>query len=92
MNLAGRYQLAEGVAVRTERFGGLVYNYHNRRLYFIHSHEVTEFVSRLTGDRPLVDAMQAFRLSHGLSAEAGGAILKSLAALEKIGLVVPVAG
>ena len=92
MNLASRYQLADGVAVRTERFGGLVYNYQDRHLYFIHSHEVTEFVSGLTGGQPLADAMEAFRQSHGLSPEAGETILKSLAALEKMGIVVPVAG
>ena len=70
----------------------LVYHYHDRRLYFLHSHELTEFVSGLTGEQPLAEAIEAFRQSHGLSPEAGEAILKSLAALEKMGIVVPVAG
>ena len=32
MNPAHRYQLADGVAIRPERFGGLVYHYSNRQL------------------------------------------------------------
>lgn len=89
MNLAQAYQLADGVAIRPERFGGLVYHYEDRRLYFLHSHELTELVSSLTGQTPLAQAMEAFRNSHGLSVEAGEAMLKSLAALETIGIVVP---
>lgn len=88
MNLAHVYKLADGVAIRPERFGGLVYHYENRRLYFLHSHELTEFVSRLSGQTPLAQAMEAFRTSHGLSVEVSEALLKSLAALETMGIVV----
>ncbi len=88
MNISQCYRLADGVAIRPERFGGLVYHYHNRQLYFLHSHELTEFVRGLTGKHPLAAAIEAFRDSRGLSAEAGEAMLKPLAALEKMGLVV----
>ena len=88
MNPVDCYQLADGVAIRPERFGGLVYHYHNRQLYFLHSHELTEFVRGLSGEQPLADALAAFRDSRGLSVEAADAMLKPLAALEKMGLVV----
>ena len=60
MNLASCYRLADGVAVRSERFGGLVYRYDNRRLYFLHSRNVADFVSGLDGLRPLQKAMEDF--------------------------------
>jgi mycofactocin system RPExFGAL protein len=90
MNTRTRYQLADGVAVRPERFGGLVYHYHDRRLYFLHSHELTDFVTGLTGEQPLAEAIDAFREQRSLPPETGETILRSLAALEKLGLLVPV--
>lgn len=92
MNLDARYQLADGVAIRPERFGGLVYHYDNRRLYFLHSHELAAFVGGLTAEQPLAEAMAAFRDRYGLPAEAQEAMLRSLSALERIGLLVPVGG
>ena len=91
MNLNSRYRLAEGVAVRPERFGGLAYHYHDRRLYFLHSHELTEFVRGLHGACLLGEAIETFRTEHDLPAEAEESILRLLATLEKMGLVVPVA-
>ncbi len=92
MDLTHRYRLADGVAIRPERFGGLVYNYHNRQLYFLHSHDLTEFVRALRGEHPLADAIDAFRESRGLSVEASRAMLKPLAALERMGLLVRTPG
>ena len=88
MNATERYRLAEGVAVRPERFGGLVYHYDDRRLYFLHSHELTDFVTGLTGKLPLAEAIEAFREHRSLPPESGKTILKSLAALERLGLLV----
>lgn len=90
MNLSTRYQLTEGVAIRPERFGGLVYNYHSRQLYFLHSHELADFVGGLSGEEPLAAALETFRSRRSLSPEAGDGLLRSLAALEKLGLVVAV--
>lgn len=90
MNLTDRYRLADGVAIRRERFGGLAYNHHSRALYFLHSPQLAEFVGGLTGDLPLGDAMGALRERHGLSAEAADALLTSLAALERMGILAAV--
>lgn len=89
MNTTTRYRLAEGVAIRPERFGGLVYNYSNRQLYFLHSQPLTEFVIGLTAETPVGEAIEAFRDRHALPAEMGETMLSSLAALERLGLVVP---
>lgn len=89
MNLNSSYRLADGIAIRPERFGGLAYSYHDRRLYFLHSHSLTTFARELNGARPLGEAIEAFRENHQLSAAAGEAVLRSLAALERIGIVVP---
>lgn len=90
MNSRVRYQLADRVAVRPEHFGGLVYHYDDRRLYFLHSHELTDFVTGLSGEVPLEQAIEAFRTQRNLPAETGETILRSLAALERLGLLVPV--
>lgn len=88
MNLDDRYRLADGVAIRPERFGGLVYDYHTRRLYFIHSHHVAALVGELTGDEPLGDALAAFRHRRGLTDADAERLIGSLASLQKIGVVV----
>ena len=88
MNATERYRLAEGVAVRPERFGCLVYHYDDRRLYFLHSHELTDFVTGLTGKLSLAEAIATFREHRSLPPESGKTILKSLATLERLGLVV----
>ncbi|MFO1113233.1 MAG: mycofactocin biosynthesis chaperone MftB [Rhodospirillales bacterium] len=54
MNLDDYYRLADGIAVRPERFGGLAYSYHDRRLYFIHSHGLAAFAGGLDGTRSWV--------------------------------------
>lgn len=90
MNDNLRYQLAEGVAIRTERFGGLVYSYNSRQLYFLHSHDLTEFVRGLTGGQRLSEALEAYRESHDLSARGGDILLKSIVSLERMGLIVSV--
>lgn len=90
MNRDARYRLAEGVAVRPERFGGLVYRYDNRRLYFLYSDELTRFISELNGEASLAEAMEAFCRGRGLPAASGEAMLRSMAPLERIGIVVPV--
>ncbi len=89
MNLASCYRLADGVAIRSERFGGLVYRYDNRRLYFLHSREVADFVSALDGLRPLQTALGDFVESRGLPAKTSGTLVKTVAQLEKMGILVP---
>ncbi len=89
MNLNSRYRLADGIAIRPERFGGLAYSYYDRRLFFLHSHSLTAFARDLNGTRPLGEAIEAFREDNQLPATAGEAMLRSLAALERIGIVVP---
>jgi mycofactocin biosynthesis protein MftB len=89
MNLATHYRLAEGVAIRSERFGGLVYRYDNRRLYFLHSRDVADFVSGLDGLRPLQKALEDFLVDRGLPTTAGGTLVKTVAQLEKMGILVP---
>ena len=88
MNLDERYQLADGVAIRPERFGGLVYDYHTRRLYFIHSHHLAALVAELTGAEPLGETLETFGRRHGLPQMAMERLLKSFASLHAIGIVV----
>ena len=88
MNLDNYYRLADGIAVRPERFGGLAYSYHDRRLYFIHSHGLAAFAGGLDGARPLGEAIAAFRAEHDLDEDGADALLRSLAMLERMGLVV----
>ncbi|MBK8174710.1 MAG: mycofactocin biosynthesis chaperone MftB [Rhodospirillales bacterium] len=84
----GRVRLAAGVAIRAERFGGLIYRYDNRRLYFIHSRIAADFLLGLDDSSSLVDAAHAFVQSQGLTAEQVKPLLDSVAQLERMGLLV----
>lgn len=89
MTLDEHYRLADGVAIRPERFGGLAYHYHKRQLYLIHGRELAEFVRGLIGTAPLAEAIEEFRSSRGLTALMVEQMVKSLVALEKVGVLVP---
>lgn len=82
------YCLAPGVAIRPERFGGLVYRYDNRRLYFLHSHELVEFVSGLDGRSPLDEALGAFFTTSNLPQSASTQFVKALQQLSKLGALI----
>jgi len=87
MNLDGCYCLAPGVAIRPERFGGLVYRYDDRRLFFLHSHALVDFVSNLDGKQPLRKVLADFLTTRELPETFQDGLLKALAQLDKIGLL-----
>lgn len=89
--LATVFRLADGIAIRAERFGGLVYRYDNRRLYFLRSHEVTDFVRGLDGRQPLGAAVADFLASRGLPQSTGETMLNTAAQLARLGILVPIA-
>lgn len=84
------YRIADGVAIRPERFGALVYRYDNRRLYFIHSHAVADFVSGLNGARPLDDAIADFVTNRNMPVESCDSLRRTIGQLERLGLIGPV--
>jgi len=84
-------RLAEGVAMRRENFGGLIYRYDNRRLYFIHSPQMVEFLAGLDGTRPLQDAAAAFLTHHPDAAPSSDVLLRTVEQLKNMGLVEVVA-
>ncbi len=92
MNIQAHYRLAPGVSVRPERFGGLVYRHDNRRLFFLHSHELVEFVTNLDGEAPLGDMLDDFLLTAHLSQSARMTFTNALMQLEKLGVLVEVHG
>ncbi len=55
-----RYALSTQAALRRERFGGLVYRYDNRRLYFVHSLAMVDFLDQLDGSQPLDATIDGF--------------------------------
>ncbi len=87
MNVAGHYRLAQGVAIRAERFGALVYRYDNRRLYFIHSREAADFVRGLDGAEPLTRAVETFVADRRLPRDVETTLLDTVGKLETIGLL-----
>ena len=82
-----RYRLAPGVAIRPERFGGLVYRYDNRRLYFLRSHQAVELVNSLDGRRSLQDTLDAFATARALPDSAREPLIAAVAQLEKLGIL-----
>lgn len=87
MNVSSAYQQAAGVSIRPERFGALVYRHDTRRLYFIHSHLVADFVLTLDGARPLGEAVEDFVNRRTLPGTAGATLLKTVGELERMGIV-----
>jgi len=87
VELAACYRLAPGVAIRPERFGGLVYRYDNRRLYFLHSHRAVEFVNRLDGHRSLRETLDDFLTSREMPPSTSETLVKAVAQLERLGLL-----
>jgi mycofactocin biosynthesis protein MftB len=87
VDLDSRYRLAPGVAIRPERFGGLVYRHDNRRLYFLRSHQAVEFVSSLDGCGSLRETLDEFLASRKIPPTAGEMLVKAVAQLERLGLL-----
>ena len=81
------YRLAPGVAIRPERFGGLVYRYDNRRLYFLHSHQAVEFVNHLDGSRSLQETLDEFLAVRQIPPSVGAALVKAVTELECLGIL-----
>ena len=79
MNLEAYYSVAPGVAIRPERFGGLAYRYDNRRLFFLHSHELVDFVNQLDGASPLAEVLDDFLTARALPESARGPFIKASA-------------
>lgn len=92
MNLDAHYCLAQGVSIRRERFGGLVYRYDNRRLFFLHSHDLMDFVSGLNGTRPLRDVLEEFLHARSLPESNREALIKAVNQLEQLKILDAPAG
>jgi putative mycofactocin binding protein MftB len=73
-----RYQLHPDLALRSERFGALLYHYGTRRLTFLKSPLLTAIV-RDIGQHPSVDAALD---AHDVGPERRPALLRALATLE----------
>jgi putative mycofactocin binding protein MftB len=79
--------LAPGVAIRPERFGGLVYRYDNRRLYFLHSHQGR--VREASGWLSLITSatLDDFLADRQMPQSAAESLVKAVAQLERLGIL-----
>ena len=84
LDLTKHYSLSRQAAIRPERFGGLVYRYDNRRLYFLHSPELVDFVSGLDGTRPLGAILDAYLSGHQLPDKTRSVFINALSQLQKM--------
>jgi putative mycofactocin binding protein MftB len=87
MNGTQPYRLAEGVTVRTERFGGLLYHHRTRRLYFLRSPLAVALIRELDGRRALDDVVEGFRQERALPPDAIGTLMRALADVERLQLI-----
>jgi mycofactocin radical SAM maturase len=87
MDLSQHYHLAPQAALRPERFGGLAYRYDNRRLYFLHSQELSDFLGGLDGAWPLGRTLTDFLAEQGIPAHMRPVFERTLEALERLGVI-----
>ncbi|MCX7789561.1 MAG: mycofactocin biosynthesis chaperone MftB [Chloroflexaceae bacterium] len=87
MELTATYRLAPYAAIRAERFGGLIYRYDNRRLYFLHAPELVGLLNALDGTMTLDDALDALDAPE----PARDRYIRALAQLERLGVIVRIA-
>ena len=87
MNLDAPYCVAPGVAIRPEGFGGLAYRYDNRRLYFLHSHELVDFVNQLDGASPLTEVLDNFLAARKLPESTRERFIQAMTRLETLGIL-----
>lgn len=88
MDLNACYAVSRDAAIRPERFGGLVYRYDNRRLYFLYSRDLVDFVCTLDSTRPLGVALDTFLVDRGLPKDARGVFVTALTQLERMQVLV----
>lgn len=84
MNLDTYYRLSREAVIRPERFGGLVYRYDNRRLYFLYSHDLVSFVCSIDGTHPIGVALERFLATRHLPDNAYAAFVQALTQLEQL--------
>ncbi len=87
VNTEQSYEVPLQVAVRHEKFGGLVYRYDNRALLFLHSRPLVEFLGRLDGERPLGAALEEFAAEREMADGERQALENALGQLEKKGII-----
>ena len=81
------YEVPAQVAVRQERFGGLVYRYDNRALLFLHSRPLVDLLVELDGEKPLGEALEEFAAGRGMSEEERRSLQNALDQLEGKGII-----
>jgi putative mycofactocin binding protein MftB len=86
MDTSRHYRLAPAVAIRPERFGGLIYHHSRRGLYCLRSRPLADFVRGLDGSRPLGEALDDFVTASALPEASRAALLQGLAQLERLDL------
>lgn len=87
VNSEQSYEIAPKVSVRPERFGGLIYRYDNRALYFLHSRPLVDFLLKLDGERPLDAALEEFAAERELGEGERKALENALGQLEGKGVI-----
>lgn len=88
MNRTATYRLADGVTLRRERFGGLIYHHNTRRLYVLRSPLLTELIGGLDGRRPLDLALHDVVRERALPPTAAAGLLRALSDIERMQLIV----
>lgn len=87
MNIEQNYEVPSEVAVRQEKFGGLVYRYDNRALLFLHSKPLVDFLEGLDGGKTLGEALDEFAAERGMDEGQKRAMENALGQLEGKGII-----
>lgn len=84
MDATKRYALSAQAAIRPEKFGGLAYRYDNRRLYFLHSKVMVDFLLGLDGAASLDASIDGFLAERKMSPANKPMFLNTVEKLEKL--------
>lgn len=81
------YEVPSQVAVRREKFGGLIYRYDNRALLFFHSLPLVDFLLEMNPEKPVGDSLDEYVSRNDMGETQRQAIENALGQLETKGII-----
>lgn len=87
MDVHKSYSLIPEVTIRSERFGGLIFNHNTGKLQILYSRELVEVLLTMDSSRSIKSTLEDISEQYGLLAAAVDSLIAALIQLENIGII-----